>query len=263
MIANYHTHTVRCHHASDSEEAYIQFAIQNGLKTLGFADHTPMPFPAGRVGIGHHRMAVSEFSDYVETLLALRDQIDILIGVEIEYYPAVFPSLLQLLRTYPVDYMIVGQHFIGNEEPGEAYTGTPTEDETVLIRYVDQVIAAIRTGLVTYIAHPDLVHYVGDEAIYRREMQRLCLAARELDIPLEINLLGLIDNSLADKNLVGYYPADKFWQIAKECGNVAVLGCDAHQAHRTGDPAEIAQGIAYAEKFGIPLLQTVKVRSIR
>ena len=84
MIANYHTHTTRCHHASDSEEEYIQVAIKNGLKILGFADHTPMPFPDGKIGVGHHRMAVSEFSDYVETLLALRekyrDQIEILIG---------------------------------------------------------------------------------------------------------------------------------------------------------------------------------------
>ena len=47
MIANYHTHTARCHHASGTEEEYIQAAIESGLRVLGFSDHTPYPFPEG------------------------------------------------------------------------------------------------------------------------------------------------------------------------------------------------------------------------
>ena len=45
MIANYHTHTTRCRHASGTEEAYVQAAIQGGLEILGFSDHTPYWFP--------------------------------------------------------------------------------------------------------------------------------------------------------------------------------------------------------------------------
>ena len=47
MIANYHTHTTRCHHASGNEEDFVLRAIENGLKIFGFSDHVPMPFPDG------------------------------------------------------------------------------------------------------------------------------------------------------------------------------------------------------------------------
>ena len=41
MIANYHTHTYRCRHASGTEEEYIYQALDGGLEELGFSDHTP------------------------------------------------------------------------------------------------------------------------------------------------------------------------------------------------------------------------------
>jgi len=45
MIANYHTHTPRCNHATGEERAYVEQAIKKGLKILGFSDHTPYIFP--------------------------------------------------------------------------------------------------------------------------------------------------------------------------------------------------------------------------
>ena len=35
MIANYHTHTWRCKHASGTERTYVEQAIAAGLKILG------------------------------------------------------------------------------------------------------------------------------------------------------------------------------------------------------------------------------------
>ena len=89
MIANYHTHTIRCHHAEGSEVEYVESAIRNGLKILGFADHTPYNIPKPRP----FRMQPEELPDYTGTIRTLaeryRDQIDIFIGMEVEYY-AVF-----------------------------------------------------------------------------------------------------------------------------------------------------------------------------
>ena len=38
MIANYHTHTYRCHHADGTEREYVERAIENGLKIFGFSE---------------------------------------------------------------------------------------------------------------------------------------------------------------------------------------------------------------------------------
>ena len=96
MLANYHTHTVRCKHAVGSEREYIEAAIANGFKILGFSDHTPWPYPEGVTsGI---RMGMDEIPDYTETLVKLReeykDRIQILIGYEVEYFPKYFDSTM-------------------------------------------------------------------------------------------------------------------------------------------------------------------------
>ena len=50
MDYNYHTHTTRCHHAVNSDEEYIQAAIEAGIKYLGFSDHAPVVFAARLLG---------------------------------------------------------------------------------------------------------------------------------------------------------------------------------------------------------------------
>ena len=44
LIANYHTHTPRCHHAGGTEREYVEAALSVGMKTLGFSDHGPYMF---------------------------------------------------------------------------------------------------------------------------------------------------------------------------------------------------------------------------
>ena len=47
MIANYHTHTWRCNHATGQEEEYVLTAVEQGFQILGFSDHAPYLFPEG------------------------------------------------------------------------------------------------------------------------------------------------------------------------------------------------------------------------
>ena len=87
---NYHTHTKRCNHAVGEDEEYVLSAIENGYKVLGFADHTPWKYNSDYTP--RIRMKLEEFEDYYKSIKALKekykDQIEILIGVEAEYFPA-------------------------------------------------------------------------------------------------------------------------------------------------------------------------------
>ena len=255
MIANYHTHTPRCHHAIGEEEAYVLRAIEQGLQILGFSDHVPMPFPDGHQQ--GYRVRIEELGDYVRTVEALRekyrDQITIRLGFEAEYYPSRFEDMLRLLGQYDYDYLILGQHFIDNEQ--SAYMGVPTDSEAVLCRYVDQVIEGLETGKFTYLAHPDLVHFTGEDVIYEQHMRRLCRACLDMNIPLEVNLLGLEDGR--------QYPCDKFFRIAALTGNRVILGCDAHRPEAVADPQILARGQAFCQRHGLHLLETVALRDPR
>ena len=94
MFANYHTHTFRCHHATGTEREYIEAAIAEGIKVLGFSDHIPCLFPDGHQS--GFRVQTEDTEDYFTVLRALRkeykDDIEIHIGFESEYYPELFDS---------------------------------------------------------------------------------------------------------------------------------------------------------------------------
>jgi histidinol-phosphatase (PHP family) len=253
MIANYHTHTTRCHHATGNEEDYVLRAIENGLEIFGFSDHVPMPFPDGHQS--GFRVRLEALEDYVRTVEALRDQyadrIRILLGFEAEYYPDLFDDMLAMLAPYDYDYLIMGQHFTGNEDG--YYSGTPDDSHRRLTRYVDQVITGLQTGKFTYLAHPDLLHFTGDDAIYEQEMTRLCRACLDMDIPLEVNLLGVEDGR--------HYPCDKFFRIAAKVGNPVILGCDAHHLHAVANPQILARGEEFCRRLGLRILDTVPLRN--
>ena len=59
ILANYHTHTTRCHHATGTEEAYIETAIRCGYQVLGFSDHTPWRYRDPHF-VSHIRMLPDE-----------------------------------------------------------------------------------------------------------------------------------------------------------------------------------------------------------
>ena len=256
MIANYHTHTTRCHHAEGTEEEYIRCALENGLKILGFSDHTPYPFPDSHRS--PFRMKIHELPEYVDTILNLRKtyagQIELPLGLEVEYYPKFFPQLLPLLQDYGIEYMLLGQHFLFDEVEGIGSAG-PTADESRLQQYCNQSIEAMYTGLFTYFAHPDLVKFLGSETVYRQEIRRLCRVAKECAVPLEINLLGLREGR--------HYPNRRFWEIAAEENCPVIFGTDAHQAHNFGhlQAPEKAQNLA--SELGLQVLDTLPLLPLK
>lgn len=221
MIANYHTHTWRCNHAMGREQEYVCNAIDRKFEILGFSDHAPYLFPKGYYS--NFRMRPEQFKDYCDTVRMLQkkyaDRIAIPLGVELEYYPAFFPSTLELLQDAGIEYLLLGQHFIGNEI-NEHYSGNATADPVILKRYCEQSMDAMQTGVFTYFAHPDLINFVGDEKVYRQQMRRLCQEAKRCDMALELNMLG----SWSGRN----YPNPIFWELAAEEGCSVILGCDAH-----------------------------------
>ena len=255
MIANYHAHTFRCHHAIGTEREYVETAVQRGLKIFGFSDHTPQYFPGDYYT--HMRMRPYELLDYCATVRQLqkefRDRIQIPLGLEVEYYPAYWGELLPRLQDAGIEYMILGQHWLGNEinEHGSA---APTADAGLLNGYCRQVCDAIETGKITYIAHPDLINFVGDQAVYRRHMRELCRAAKESGMPLEINLLGHAYNK--------HYPSERFWEVAAEEGCQVILGLDAHAPQHILNTESEQKMLQMVQRLGLELLDTIELRKI-
>lgn len=251
MLANYHTHTSRCGHARGTDREYVERAIEAGFDVLGFADHCPWVFSDGYVsGI---RMRAADVDGYFSSLTDLKkeyaDDIKLYIGFEAEYIPALIEAQDRLLADYPLDYMIMGQHF-NNPESCGVYMGVPTSDEGILREYIDRIIEGMESGRYRYLAHPDLLDFTGSAELYEEQFTRLCEYLRSRDIPVEINLLGMMSGR--------HYPCERFFSIAKKVGNKAIIGCDAHIPEFLCDKSAVKLGRKFAEVFGLEVVESLE-----
>lgn len=254
MNYNYHTHTHRCSHASGSEEEYIQKAIASGIKFMGFSDHAPFVFPDGFES--SYRVPLKDAEKYVSELKILREKykndIEIVIGYEMEYYPEYFSSMLNSAIESGAEYLILGQHFIGDECTDGMHTTAKTDSVTRLNGYVNAVLEAIKSGVFTYIAHPDVLNFYGDESAYNEEMRKICVASREYNIPLEINFLGI--------RYSRRYPDERFWKLAGEEKSPVVFGFDAHDVDSAGDSASLIKAKELVLKYNLNYIGKPEIR---
>lgn len=255
---NYHTHTFRCMHASGSDEDYVISAIENGYEVLGFSDHTPWKYNSDYVAM--MRMRLSQFDDYYTSIANLRekykDRIEIKIGLECEYFPMYMDWLAAFVKEKKLDYIIFGNHYYKTDEK-RVYFGTACESEEMMRCYTEEAIAGMKTGLYSYLCHPDLFmrgHRVFDD-VARRESYRICEAAKALAIPLEYNLSGAQYNEVMH---VTQYPHKEFWKIAAEVGNTAIIGVDAHEPSALRSNHFRKQGLQLFQELGMKATDTIR-----
>lgn len=221
-FVNMHTHTTRCQHANGTDREYVEKAIEAGLEVLGFSDHAPYLFREGYVS--PIRMRMDELEGYVDSVLSLRKEyekdIAIYCGLEMEYFPAFFDKTMAEIEKYPIDYLILGQHFY-DEEEGWHSPKCAWEDEEHLQMYVERVMAGIKTGKFLYVAHPDIMCFSGAPDIYRKHMLPLIQEMKLRNMPIEINMNGFRDGQ--------HYPTPAFIELGVECGCDFIVGMDAHK----------------------------------
>ena len=247
MLFNYHTHTKRCNHAVGEDREYVEAAIKAGIKVLGISDHAPYLFPFSGY-YSPHRVSLEQAEEYVSSVRALAKEYEkdvrILCGFELEYFPRYHEREMEYLKTFSPDYVIMGQHFLGNEPDHSSSRGDKAE---TLKAYVSQVLEGLQTGDFLYLAHPDMSGYAYPEKDLEREYRRLCEGAKALGIPLEINLLGIRGNR--------WYPDERLFRIAAEVGNEIVLGVDAHSPEDFFHPTAEQTALDMVKKLGLNLVE--------
>ena len=232
---NYHTHTYRSGHSEyASDEDILQVAKSAGISMLGFSEHIPNPNLI--LPDEDHRMLLSEVDGYIASINKMKQDnpdMTILVGFEAEFDP-MKESFLGEMRD-KVDYMILGQHFVTRGLQNVPSKNNPNYP----IEYANMVSKAIESGIFDIVAHPDHFMEFRDTIVSEEDRklfdensviasQIICEKARDMGIPIEINLSPALNNKiLSDGNLT--YPHPTFWQVAQEIDGLQVLkGVDAH-----------------------------------
>lgn len=250
MKTNYHTHTLRCGHATGSDEAYVQAAISQGFDLLGFSDHVPWPYRSGFTS-PRVRMLVSQLNEYMASIRRLKEayagKIEILTGFECEYFPDYIDWLREMKQEKKPDYLILGNHFDGSDETGMYFGSSRTAEH--LRAYTDSAIKGMETGLFDYLAHPDLFmrRYGKFDENCRAASRDICRACRAMNLPVEYNLH---DRYVGVNRSSEGYPHPAFFEIAAEEGLRIILGVDAHDPKELSDPTQWNRAMREMESFG-------------
>lgn len=242
FIANWHTHTFRCKHATGDAQDYCQAATAIGLKTLGFSDHMPTPDKM----LERDRMDISELAGYCQAVKDAQEQfksLKIFLGIECEWCPkygiSYYKEVLQ--GEYGIEYLVGAPHVYQMEDMSWRAVWkrrTENDQKNDTIAYGKQVVSMIETGLFTFMAHPDLFGIFCDhwstecEAISRDIIQ----AALAYNLPLELNGAGIKKPYVVDTdgNSRPQYPYEPFWQRAAAAGITAIVNSDAHKPELIG-----------------------------
>ncbi len=247
-FCDYHTHTPLCRHAEGWPTEYARVAVEKGLAEIGFADHSPMAEP-----FDDWRMLIEELPRYLEAVEEARaafPQLPIRLGLEVDYLPGHEAWIEKLATLADWDYLIGSVHYIapGWEVDHPKYISRFEERPVAEIweMYGTAYVAAIRTGLFDFMAHPDLPKKFGHrpEGDLRRFYDPIITALAETGTAFEINTAGL------RKPVGEIYPAPQFLTLAREAGVPLLINSDAHLPEEVGAGFDIAARAAVDAGFG-------------
>ncbi len=124
---NYHTHTFFCD-GSDEPVKYVQEALNNGFKALGFSGHAPVPF--------ENSFAIKEdrLDDYLTAVKSLKEQfsdrIELLLSLEIDFIPVITKRFSTFVSECDLDYSIGSVHLVKPSHSDELWFIDGSEQKT-------------------------------------------------------------------------------------------------------------------------------------
>jgi len=232
MKLDYHIHTKLCKHASGEMSQFVEQAIAMGFDEMAFTDHIPLPQKFDL----KHRMSLSEMEDYlneIERLKSRYDEINILSGIEADFYDGFEDFLGEFLKRFPLEIVILSVHFIRDWPTGNWVFGYYFPDRPLHAVYSDYLRALMRgveTGLFNVLGHFDLVKRDSAPLIENNEneIRALLESVRRQGMAVEINTSGL------RKEIGETYPHHSLWPLIAEFRLPVTLGSDAHSPNQVG-----------------------------
>ena len=265
MMQNYnlHTHSVYSDGKSQPREI-VEEAVRQGLTTLGFSEHSPLPFD------NNFSVKSADMPRYVAEIAALKeefkDKIDIYCALEADYLTGVSEPFAVTQEKYHLDYIIGGVHLVINpafrqaQRPSLDKVPEPVEgpalaekiwfidgpkwevyDEGLqkffdgdirraVRRFFEQSNEMIENEQFDIIAHFDKIKmHNRDRYFHEDEPWYRKLALETLDLIREKGLVMEINTrGIYKKRYNGFYPSPWLMEEACKMNIPAIISADAH-----------------------------------
>jgi histidinol-phosphatase (PHP family) len=241
---DFHTHHDRCGHAAGNIREYIEAAIDHGLDMIGISDHSPYFFSEDDQPHPGIAMGKTQFSEYVSEVVQLKSEykgkIDVLLGVESDFFPEHADLYRQQYHLYPFDYIIGSVHFVEGISifKQDRWEGLSNKEKLQTKESYYQLIEeSARSEIFQILGHIDAMKgfYPSFSTIQTETIDKTLKVITEFDLAIEVNTSG------KTKDCGGWYPADEILERALYYGVKATFGSDAHTPDRVGDDFELVR----------------------
>lgn len=231
-MIDYHVHTSLCKHAEGEMEAYVQKAVDVGLKEICFLDHLTLS-EAGRA----LSMTPEEVPLYFQAVCDLKQRyqsvISVKAGLEIDFNPEYMDLIQDIVGRYSFDVIGSSVHFVNDFNIVSRRSAWKLENagaDFLYEHYLKQLEIMLDFDYFDLVCHLDVVKKFG--------MQPLRSFAKKFD---EILSKIRYKNLIVELNTSGYnHPAKEAYpslRLLKKCSNLGIpvtLGSDAHKPESVG-----------------------------
>ena len=245
LLTNYHTHTLFCD-GKDEPEAYIDEALSQNLKAIGFSAHAPMPFHC------QWTLPPEKYANYLEKIQTLKkkhaDQIEIYCGLELDYIPSKHTQITNLAQPYKLDYFIGSIHFIdqlndgtlwcidgSNEDFRKGWLEIFHGDSHAIIQkyfeYTRQMVREMKPPIIGHLDKIKMQHrpdLLLDEMnpYYQKEVMQTLEEIAASKCVVEVNTRGMYKRNVAD-----LYPSTWVLNEMAKMRIPVTINSDAHRAN--------------------------------
>ncbi len=264
ITTNYHTHATFCD-GNHSLQEMAKSAYNKGVSILGYSAHCIFPFAS------NWHMDTRNYQNYFYDVEQLKKEysgkMEILSGIEADYFPPISFCDRKFYSEFSPDYIIGSVHYLINHDikNGGCFTvdGATEEFENGVSQYFGgegkkavQLYYSTQREMISHcdfdiIGHIDLVrkrnnelnYFSENDSWYRNELKETAKVAGKSGKVVEINTGGMTRTKLAEP-----YPSLDFLKLLK-AENVPVTICsDSHSIDSITDHFDTA--VETAKKAG-------------
>ncbi|MEY9866782.1 histidinol-phosphatase (PHP family) [Peribacillus sp. B2I2] len=239
-----HTHHQRCGHARGNIRDYIEAANRNGLGMIGISDHSPYFTSEEDQRYPLIAMSKSQFPEYVSEVLQLKEEykgkIEVLLGVESDFFPEHVENYRSYYERYPFDYIIGSVHHVDGISifKKDRWDGLSNKEKLQTKEtYYKLIEQSAKSGMFQILGHIDAMKgfYPSFSSIQTEAIEHTLKVIAGYDIAIEVNTSG------KTKYSGGWYPADDILEMALHYGVKVTFGSDAHDPDRVADDFELVR----------------------
>ena len=247
MLADYHNHVIahgEYDYALNWLQGYLEKAKAVGVDEIGFLEHDEF---ADRISMEVFHQAKKN-----------NPEINIRLGLEIDYIPGRDIEIRQLSTRLPFDYIMGSVHFIdgwGFDHPDYRHLYNNKELFEVYKSYYELVAQATNVVWFDILGHLDLIKVWGHKLSKKMNydlLEPLFKTIKASNKVVEINSSGL------RKPVAELFPAEDLLPIMYSLNIPVCLGSDAHHPEQTG--LFLSEACQAAKKAGYRYITGFKQR---